>query len=78
MFGEAVLQPADDIAGTFSDEHGADAGGGLTARHIEEDPNFGWGCMITDDDLNEVEAQDFLSENELRTWLTEQEVAIDG
>jgi hypothetical protein len=48
----------------------------LTAFDIEEDDNFGWSCVIRDEDFNEIQAHDFESEDELREYLATARVEI--
>lgn len=78
MFGEAILQPEDDVWDAFNEAFDSDPDEVFTASEIELDPNFGWTCLLHDDFHNELQAHDFESENQLRDWLAEQEVQING
>lgn len=78
-FGEIRIQPGDDLYATWIEEFNPDdlAAVSITARSVEEDPNFGWTCSLMDNDGNEAECHDFQSEEALRTFLTEQGVEIE-
>jgi hypothetical protein len=77
MFGEAILQPDDDILATFMDELAVNDDESFTAFDIDDDPTFGWSCVIHAGDLGkEMQAHDFKSESDLRAWLTRQGVEI--
>jgi hypothetical protein len=78
MFGEAILQPGDDIGAAFMDAFDTDIDAALTARFIEFDDVCGWSCTIEDEDCNEMQVHDFESEEALREYLTNARVNIDG
>lgn len=78
MFGESIIQPGDDIGAAFSDRFDTDLDATLTARFIEHDDVCGWSCQIEDEDCNEMQVHDFGSEEELREFLANARVNIDG
>lgn len=79
FFGGPIIQPGDDIAAVFSDQHDTDLETQLTARFLEEDTDagMGWTCTVSDEDGNEVEIHDFPSKDELITFLTDQGVDVE-
>lgn len=79
LFGEAVLQPGDDIFHAFYGAFETDSDESLFAIDIEEDSDFGWVALIQDENGNEMAAHDFKTREELEAWLTKQSVELsDG
>jgi hypothetical protein len=76
-FGEPILQPGDDIGAAFSETFDTDIDATLTAFDLDEDPNFGWSCVIRDEDFNEIQVHDFETEEELREYLSTARVEIE-
>ena len=75
LFNEVILQPDDDILAIWTDYKG-EPDGDIYARFVEEDDGK-WGCELSDG-FTEMSANDFESEEQLRSWLQEQKVEIDG
>ncbi len=77
--GESILQPDDDIFAEFSEVYGANLEDTLTAFEIsnEDQADLGWTCSIRDEGLNEMQAHNFGTRDELVAWLTHQNVQIE-
>ena len=76
-FNEPILQPGDDIGAAFSDRFGTELEDRLVARFIDEDPLFGWCCVIEDEALNEFQVHDFTSREALTNYLNSACVTIE-
>jgi len=78
FFGNAILQPGDDIAAIWSDEFGDFID--VFARFIESDLNSDneemWVCVLADNEEHELGVQDFPTEEALRKWLSDQRIEI--
>lgn len=74
FFGKLILQKDDDVGAAFVEAFETDVAADLIAQFIDDDFNFGWSCVISDDDGNELQAQDFASEEELRQWLHDKNI----
>jgi hypothetical protein len=75
-FGDPILQPGDDIGAAFSESFDTDIDSTLTAWDIEHDDHLGWSATIRDEELNEIQVQDFESEEALREYLRQARVDI--
>lgn len=75
-FGEPIVQPGDDIGAAFGETFNTDIDATLTAWDIEYDEDFGWCASIRDEELNEVQVQDFETEEALRDYLRQARVDI--
>lgn len=73
-FGETIAQPGDDPADIFQ-ENGFHSDG-IEAFGLGEDPNFGFCCMLRNEDLEEVQAHDFADEGAMNIWLQEYGIPI--
>jgi hypothetical protein len=76
FFNEPILQPGDDIGAAFSETFDTDIDALLTAWDIEHDDEMGWSATIRDEELNEIQVQDFESEEALRDYLRQAHVDI--
>ena len=76
-FQETILQSGDDIAALFSEQFDTELGQRITASCVEHESGLGWTCLLQDENLNEVQAHDFNSREELEEWLAQQGVAVE-
>lgn len=79
-FGEPAFQPGDtDPYATFTEHFDLeDVPQDLWARFIEKDEVWGWGCTLADAEGNELQADGFASEENLRAWLGEVGAIIEA
>lgn len=80
FFNDPVFQPGDtDPYMTFMERFSLDdPPQDLWARFIEHDEEWGWGCTLADAEGNEIQADSFDSEDDLRAWLKEVGAIIEG
>jgi len=76
FFGGPVFQPGDDFFAEWNVSFGEDPDGEM-ARFIEHDDELGWGCEITDNNDRSTTAADFATEEDLRAWLTKNQIPIE-
>lgn len=76
FFNELILQPGDDIAAAFSEQHDIPLEAIVQAHDIEHEDGLGWTCLLIEkDSLTEMQAHDFPNREALVDWFTRQGVS---
>lgn len=77
VFNEPIFQPGDDFFAEWVNFFGEDPEREI-ARFIEYDDDLGWGCEIADNNDRTAQVTEFKSEEDLRAWLTDNKIEIEG
>jgi hypothetical protein len=76
FFGDPILQPGDDIGAAFSETFDTDIDAPSPRGTSSMTTTMGWSATIRDEELNEIQVQDFESEEALRDYLRQARVDI--